>query len=659
MSLPKIAVLVLSLLLASCSSLFVLGIRADDVEVRYLVDLSRPWTQTVDVTVVLPAAGLEEETVMLPTWRPGRYTILDPVATVQNVRATSGSGEPLAIRKIDKSSWRVTTGGAEEVRVSYRVYANSLRDRTRHVDPTHAFLSGSSVFFYSPRLRAAPVRVEIFTPEGWDVATGLEKAPGLANVVVAANYDVLVDSPLEIGEHDRISFDVDGLPHEIVIWPAGVEHGAERMIADFGAIVREHAAIFGRTPYERYVFLIHAGPGGGGTEHLNSTIMQTSREAIEASVDGDGAWKRFLGLVSHEFFHTWNVKQLRPAGIHPYDYQHENYTDLLWVAEGTTSYYAPLTLVRADLAKVAGYLDEIGSAGDALRRNPGARVQSVAEASWDSWISSFNANSANTTVDFYGKGALVSLCLDMEVRKRTRNAVSLDAVLRTMFERFPLSGRGYTTDDLIATLDELSASSFAEFFARYVSGTERLPFEETLGVVGLEFAFEPRKKKGDEKGEEEEEKDDGDTEEETETEDGTTPAEIPTKAYLGLRLSGGGSGATVRTLLADGPAWDSGLLVGDEIVALNGKRLRAGDLDERLEKLAPGDTVTFHYLREDDLRTLDVVLAGVPDGKWKVRRLEAPTDEQKSAYASWIGHPWPGDEKAEEAEPAEATTPAE
>ncbi len=613
--------------LASCSALATLGIRVDENEVVYHVDLTRPHTQTLDVTLTLPTRGVESEEVMLPTWRPGRYTILNPASTVLQVRATDADGGELDIEKTSKSAWRVETGGSSEVNVHYRVYANSIGDRTRHVDPTHAFLSGSAVFFYAPRLRSAPVRVVLDLPEGWGVASGLETAPGEERTLVADDYDVLVDSPIEAGEHDRISFDVDGKAHEIVIWPAGTEHDADRMVEDFSAIIRAHHAIFGSYPYDRYVFLVHAGAGGGGTEHLNSTIMQTSLAAVEGSVDGSSSYERFLSLVSHEFFHTWNVKQLRPAGIHPYDYQRENYTDLLWVAEGSTSYYTALTLVRAGLDEPSDYLRSLGSAADRGRKSAAERVTSVASASWDSWISSFNPNTVNTRVDFYGKGSRVSLCLDLEIRRRTNNAVSYDTVLRTLYERFPLSGTGFTTEDLVSVANELTESSFEEFFERYVSGTEPLPYEDVLGVVGLQFTFEPE-------------------DDELELEEGA----VPVKPYLGLRLSSEGSGSGIRSLMVDAPVWESGLVVGDELIALDGKRLTPGSLDDLLEGKQPGDTVTVHYLREDELRTIEIALGGQPAGKWVIEHVEEPTDAQKEAYRSWCGAWWPGDEPEEEAD---------
>jgi len=639
----------LVLLALGCASPTVADLRTQDATVTYRVSLPAPQTQRVEISVALPTNGAEYVDLMLPVWRPGRYSVLDPVGTLRSFEATNGSGNVLPTTRTDKSTWRVETGGADTIRASYSIYANSLYDRTRHVDSTHAFLSGSSVFMYTPPLRNAAVRVEVDAPEGWTVAGGLENAPGEELVLVADSYDVLVDSPLEIGLHDRHVWEIDGIPHEIVIWPQGLEYDVERMQTDFGKIIQAQAAVFGRTPYERYVFLIHATRGGGGTEHLNSTIMQVSRAAVEGSLENDSTYKRMHGLVSHEMFHTWNVKQLRPAGMHPYDYQRENYTDLLWVSEGMTSYYGDLTLVRAGLKKEKKYIDGLASSIESMRRRPGTRVQSPAESSFDAWTKadSSSADDYNTEVSFYSQGLMASLLLDMELRGRTENHVSLDDVLKTLFERHPLSGTGFTTADMIAVCDELSASSFRKFFASYVAGTEEYPLEEALLAVGLELSFEPTPDK-----QKEEEEDEGEEAEETEEPVAAEASarEPEVKAYLGLRLSSGGSGSRVTLALADGPAYDAGLIPGDEIIALNGRRLRSSDLDKRLEKLEAGDDVLLHIMRNDELIELRITLDGIPDGKWKIARVKEPTSLQMEAYADWLGQPWPEQKKSADAE---------
>ncbi|MCH7601321.1 MAG: M61 family metallopeptidase [Planctomycetes bacterium] len=619
----------------------------------YTVSLPAPQTQMVDLSIRVPNVTGPTIDFALPVWRPGRYVVLDPAGTVREVRATSDSGRSLEIEKIDKSTWRVTTGGASVVRVDYRVYANSLGDRTRHVDDTHAFLSGSSVFLYVPDRKQDPILIKIDAPPDWKVASGLEHLPGDERTLIAPNYDVLVDSPIEIGLHDRLDFDVDGTPHEIVIW-GHADYDADELTTDFATIVEAQTSIFGEMPYERYVFLIHVGAGmGGGTEHLNSTIMQTRR----ASLEDKKTYKRFLGLVAHEFFHTWNVKQLRPAGIQPYDYAKENYTKLLWVSEGMTSYYTGLTLARTELTKTKDYFKSLADSIGSLRNLPGAKIQSLEESSFDAWIK-FNhstPDSANSTVNFYSKGSLVSLLLDMELRSRTGNDISLDDLMKTMYRRYPLGGGGFTPDDLVNVASELSESDFKPFFASYASGTDEPDFETALKTVGLELTFKPSKKddededKDDEDDEDDKIDDDG---EETEEEDADLPQEPKMKAYIGMRLSSVGGKTTVRSVRSDGPAYLGGVISGDEILAMDGRRLASGDLDKRLKKMEPGDAVALHLMRRDELKIIELILAGKPDGKWTLQRVKEPTDQQKVAYESWLQQDWPEPkEKAEEDHP--------
>ena len=574
--------------------------------IEYTVSLTEPQTQMVDIRMVIRDVAGSTLDVAMPVWRPGRYEILNPAGTVRNVRALPGPGRSLPIVKTDKTTWRITTGGAGEVIVTYRVYANSLDDRTRHVDDTHAFLSGTTVFFHVPGRLKDPVRINIEAPADWKIATGLECEADNPRKLRASDYDVLVDSPLEIGIHDLLEFEVRGKPHEVAIW-GNAKYDPAKLKTDFAKIIECQADLFGDMPYRRYVFLLHIYPNAdGGTEHLNSTIIQTPRESLE---DPD-AYKGFLNTVSHEVFHTWNVKQFRPAGIHPYDYQRENYTDLLWVAEGTTSYYADLTNVRAGIIEPEEYLTALGDQIHAMRSRPGVRVQSLAEASFDAWIR-FNGQTRddpNFTISFYGIGALASLLLDLQLRGRTESRVSLDDLMREMYRRFPLSGKGYTTADMIGLLETISGSKWNDFFTFYIQGTEPYPFESALDVVGLDLSMEPERK----------------------------DAAIGQKPYAGLKLAAHDGRAVVRCALSDGPAYTAGVNSGDEILAINGRDVSASRFDQTIAELRPGDTTTLHLLRRGEMRTVSFRLAGMPDARWNISLVKDPTPSQKAAYRSWL-----------------------
>ncbi|MDQ7014219.1 MAG: PDZ domain-containing protein [Planctomycetota bacterium] len=580
---------------------------AEQVAVEYTVSLARAHSQLVDITARLPNPDGRPLSVRLPTWRPGKYLILDHAGTIVQLRARDANGLVLPVHKTDKATWRIDPVHAGDIVIEYTIYANSLNDRTRHADDTHAFLSGSAAFLYTDSSRHLPLRVRVEVPQGWQVATGLAPDPVEPNAWLAPDYDVLVDSPLEIGEHQLIGFSVDGTPHDIVIW-GQAEADAEKLAADFAAIVRAHRDIFegvgGRLPYQRYVFMIHSQPGiGGGTEHLNSTIMHTRPSTFTS----DSSYERFLGLVSHEMFHTWNVKRLRPAGMTPYNYQLENYTDLLWVAEGTTSYYDDVTLVRAGLIEPDSYLAQMSRTISRERLRPGYAVQSLADSSYDAWIK-FNRstpNDVNTTVSFYTKGALVSLMLDLEIRSRTDNAVSLDNVLRQLYLRYPLDAGGFTTSDMLDMLESLTETSFEAFFGAYVSGTQPLDLDRAFAVAGLTLV----------------------------------EGERPKGAYLGISMSG----ETVRTVRANGPAFAAGVQANDTLRTVNGDEFD-GDLDELLEEIRPGKTVTLGLTRREQPREIRIVTMARPVATWTLEHVDEPTALQRAVYESWLGQAWPAPE---------------
>lgn len=596
-------------------------------QINYTVNLDQPQTQTLTVTMRVSDFDRDTLEVSLPVWRPGRYEVLELATTVRSVRARQPGGGDLAIEKTAKSTWRIDTRGVRDVEIISEIYANSLNDRTRHVDDTHAFLDGSAVFMFVDEWRDRPVEVTLNAPSEWRIACGMEFKNGSKNVLVADNYDVLVDSPIEVGLHEKIVFEAAGRPHEIAIWGEAV-YDAEELKEEFTKIIESQAEIFGGVPYKRYVFQVHAGPGlGGGTEHLNSTIMQTSSTFGEnrASLRG------FLGLVAHEYFHTWNVKQFRPAGIHPYDYLRENYTTQLWIAEGSTSYYDDLTLARIGVTTTRDYLSGIAGSYSSISQSPGARLQSLEASSFDAWVK-FNKNwqdKSNTTVSFYTKGALVSLMLDMEIRGRTQNAHSLDTVMRLLYERFPLSGPGYTEEDFAGIVEELVGSDMSSFFRAFVSGTSPLTLDAAMRVVGLELT--------------------------TEKADKNKPDSLP---YLGLSLRGEEGLSVVTTVQSDGPAFVGGIRPGDAVLAVNGKRVRGTSLDAALKDVAASDAVMLSIFRGDRLLEIELKTGSKPNRRYVIEHMEAPTALQKQTYRSWIGQPWPGDkDEAQDEEGASEEKP--
>jgi len=600
-------------IVALACTLFAARVLAAPPPVAYTVHLDNPQTQIITIEMHLTGINTGEVSILMPTWRPGKYTILDLASEVRTLTAAAPDGSTLPVTKPDKSTWTITTKANHELTVRYTLYANALADRTRHVDQTHAFLSGSAVFMLWPEHRNDPVTITFPNlPEHWTIATGLESID--AQTLAAPNYDILADSPIEVGIHDLLRFQVDGVPHEIAIW-GRAQYNPEKLRRDFADIVREQVAIFGSMPYSRYIFLLHVQPGaGGGTEHYNSTIMQTRPSAF----DTPDNYRRFLGLVSHEFFHTWNVKQLRPAGLSPYDYTKENYTPSLWLAEGTTSYYGPLTLARADLITTDQYLKGLASAITGYSARPGKNIQSLAQSSHDAWIKFNRAgpDRDNTTVSFYRKGSLASLVIDAEIRRQTNNRNSLDDVMKTLYQRFPYASPGYTPEDIIEIASAVADADLAPLFATVITSTEPLPLEDALAWFGVEMVEEPIKTPW----EKEDERD----------------AKL-NRPYLGLKLNA----TKIRAVLEDGPAFASGLNANDELVAINEDKVTGSNFSTLEKALTPGQTATITYFRRDTLHEITLTVAAKSNTKLKLKLAVNPTPAQQQAFTAWLDQPWP------------------
>ncbi len=593
---------------------------SDAVNTRYTIDLARSRSQLMDLTIEMADVDADTTLLQLPVWRIGRYEVIDPAGTVRTLSAHDAAGREIAFTKLDKSTWSFDTSDADSLIVEYTIYANSINNRTRHADASHAFISPSMVLMYDPKRRSLPVSVEVTgTPDDWRVATGLDSDPAgkAGRAFVARDYDTLADCPLEIGIHDLKRFEVRGVPHEIVIWGTH-QADLDQLAEDFAKIVDAQAQVFeftGPLPYGRYVFMIHSGDGlGGGTEHINSTIMQTNPK----SFTDDDRYGGFLGLVSHEMFHTWNVKRLRPAGIAPYDYQHENYTDLLWVAEGTTSYYDDLILARTGLIDLDEYIDRIRGGMQYVRTQPGLHVQTLEESSFDAWIK-FNhrtADSPNYAVNFYSQGALASLLIDFWVRDHTADERSLDNVMRDLYQRHPLEDGGFTTGDLaqsMARTAEQPLDAAREFLHELVGQTGDMELEEALLTAGLELTLETDREGSD----------------------------------LGLRLGEQDAFAKARTVYEGRPAFAAGVIADDLIIAIDDSQATPDSVKELLKRTDPGTAVTLTIVRRSKLIRITLTTAELAP-KWELERVEEPTRAQRSRFQSWTGQPFESDDESDD-----------
>lgn len=586
-------------------------------EISYTVSMSQPHTHLLEVEARLrwregSTAPARAELVM-PVWTPGSYLVREFERHVQDFAAQDGAGRALQWSKANKNTWRVETAGARDVRVRYSVYSNELTVRTNELNDRHAFWNNSALLMYPEGHLAAPSTVRVVPREGWKIATGLAAVSGERNTFRAESFDILYDSPFIVSDFKVVSFEVRGVPHRIVIDGEG-NYDLERMRRDVQKVSEANAELMKEVPMRDYTFILMTHPtASGGLEHLNSTALIWRRHFFRP----DANWRDFLGLVSHEYFHLWNVKRIRPDALGPFDYTRENYTRLLWVAEGGTSYYGDLLVRRAGLMTDKQYLESVAGAFQSLQNTPGRLEMSVEEASFDAWIKYYrpDENSVNSSISYYDKGAIVSLLLDMEIRKRSNGARSLDDVMRTLYTEFFKKNRNYAPEDFQRAAETAAGGSLDEFFRRYVRGREELDYNAALLTVGLRL----------------------DT---TGAGDEGKPAPPP-KAYLGATLAQDGDRLMVRNVPAGTPAYEQGLNAGDQIVAVDGNRATLTFLNARLEEKRPGDAVALNVFRTDELRTFNIKLGSRTDAPYRIFPLKNPTPDQTRNYQSWLGAPFP------------------
>lgn len=563
--------------------------RADSPASTFEVDLSQRASQIAWIEGrfegLTPGATLA---LSFPIWRTGLYRVIDPAGTVSQLTFEDGEGLALTLARSGTSRWEGTVPPSGQLHIRYRVYANSLEDRTRDIDANHAFLNPGAVFPYVEALRDAPVHVQLDLPESWALISGLDGCG--PDCVVAPTYDRLVDSPLEAGTFAAVEFAAGPVQTTIAIdgpW----DGNAERLTADVAALMTAAADVFGAAPLptDRYLFLLHSGEGlGGGTEYYNSTVVHTDPKAF---------WdkKRYEGLLSlfaHEYFHTWNVKRFRPAPIARYDYEQPAIVDLLWAAEGLTSYYDLLLLRRAKLVDDKRFLEMLGEMVDDVLDHPGYGRQSLAEASEEAWIKGYHRgrdrtpDKHNETISFYAQGGVLGLVLDLKLREATAGVASLDTLMTMLYEDFPLGGPGYDFLAMKARVQALAGAELAEAFERWVYGREPLPVGEALATVGLSLSRKALK-------------------------------EGAATAALGARLREEGGRVSIRDVDRRAPAFAAGLQAEDELLAVAGSLVRSKDLEPLLRRHTPQETVPLTLGRRGELLTLPVPLATAA-GAWEI-----------------------------------------
>ena len=563
------------------------------------------------LSVELEVDGLRRGTdyvdFKMPTWTPGSYRIRDFSRNIVEMSARDGSRN-LVVEKLNKNTWRVNLNGQRRAYLTYKVYAFEPTQRTSYVDNERAMLNGASVFLYPVGMESQESLVVINKPRAWrQVTSSLPWVGGSSPVFRAENYDVLVDSPIMLGNHSILEFEASGIPHRYAISGEG-NYDDERLIADTRKILEEIHEIFGTIPYDEFtIFLELRDSGGGGLEHQNSTHLIESRWTFSPEAD----YRRFLDLVAHELFHIYNVTRMRPQAFQTYDYERENYSTLLWFVEGFTSYYDHYLLRRADLVSDDAYLQLIAADIQRLEATPGRLVQSLEEASFDAWIKYYqpDENSPNSTVSYYRKGSLVGLILDLTIRSATNGERSLDDVFRMLWEQYVATGEGYDFDMIRSVCDSLAGRSLDDVY-QYITTTAEIEWEPILEPFGLLLMRSY-----------------------------SSPVDS-VKAYYGFQTRMEDGRIYINRVDHDTPATRTGLSVGDELIAVDGFRL-VGEAGQRiLAYRSPESEVSLIVSRNGILSTYRIRPEVSPPDRYSILRIEPPTTEQEELYSNWLEVPW-------------------
>jgi predicted metalloprotease with PDZ domain len=557
-----------------------------------------------NVSLAVAAPDPEGQVFTLPAWIPGSYMIREFARNIVRIRAESG-GQPVELAKLDKHTWRAAPVAGPLI-LHYEVYAWDLSVRAAHLDQSHGFFNGTSVFLRVLGQDAAPHQVDIQRPgdpaaSDWRVATSLPELGARRygfGTYIAGDYDELIDHPVEMGDFALASFKSHGIQHDIVVTGRVPNLDMERLQQDLKAICDTQIAFFEpkakKAPMDRYVFLTMAvGEGYGGLEHRASTALLCARADLPSTAalrtaERSEGYVTFLGLCSHEYFHTWNVKRIKPAVFAPYDLQAETYTPLLWLFEGFTSYYDDLMLVRSGIISEAAYLKLLGKTVASVLRGSGRTKQSVAESSFDAWTKYYrqDENAPNAIISYYTKGSLVGLAFDLTIRAKTGGAKSLDDVMRALWERYgrdfyagkPGSGRGVTEREVEALFDEVSGVRLKTMFDRYVRGTEDIPVAKLYAPFGIKLTDDRKN----------------------------------AKPSLDAGIGRDPLGAKLTQVHEGGPAHQAGLSAGDVVIAIDGLRVNGNplNLEQLFARYRVGDTVTVHAFRRDELLSFEVTLQG-------------------------------------------------
>lgn len=553
--------------------------------------------------VSLNYSGISSESVdfKLPSWTPGYYMIMDYAKYIVNFKAVSSSGESLSWEKTAKNVWKVQTVKTNAVTVSYDVFSFRTSVADSFLDDGRGFISPTGIFMYPAGKINNPVTVTVIPYEKFSqISTGLDPLEGKTNTFYASDFDVLYDSPILAGNQEILTFKVNGIPYTVAAEKLG-DIDRKKFIADHKKIVESAIAIVGEIPYKHYTFLI-MNRGGGGLEHTNSMAVFSSL----SSFNTPEGYKRWLGFVAHEFFHLYNVKTIRPIALGPFDYDKENYTNMLWFSEGVTSYYEGIILNRAGLYSREDALGELKTSIANYENIPGHLYQSVAQSSFDAWILFFNRseNAQNTTISYYDKGCALGMLLDLKIRYETKNQKSLDDVMRELYRvYYKEKKRGFTDKEFRKVCENIAGSSLSEIFDTYIPTVQDLDYTKYLGYAGLSIDLKP--------------------------------VDVP-GAYLGVSNREDADNLMITRVEWNSPGYIAGLSPQDIIKEIDGEKATAKLLSDLLNSKKPGDKILLTVTHREITNTIEIELGKKTVRSFDIKPLPDATPEKVAILDKWL-----------------------
>ncbi len=583
------------------SLLLVTGFAQSKNQIEYLIDIQQPVHHLAKITVNLPK-GKSSYLLKLPNWRTGNYHILNQANGIRRFAAHNAKGNPLEWKQNDKSTWEIQNPTRKAVTASYLVYANELGKRTRHIDGSHAFLDATAVLMYEPSQMNLDHVVKLQVPDNWRSFSGMEEID--KHTFRADNYDQLADSPIEVGINKLVEFSEDGRDYQVVFW--GKSNRSYKKIADdIKQIVTVSQTIWKGYPFKKYVFMIHATSGAGGaTEHVNSTVIQRARDLFGKKED---YLNKFLRTTAHEFVHTWNVKAYRPKELVPYDYQNESRTDLLWMAEGSTSYLADRLLLISKLESVKEYLESLSKAINKYQHKPGTHIQSVSDSSREAWISQRGDFANNYAANIYSEGFMATWLLDFKMLEESHLRNSIRDLHQALFEQQQsekIKVKPYDSNFLQKLLETITGNNYQSWWNENIEHPLKINFSQLIASAGLRF------KKIEEK---------------------------DYKAWTGFTGKDKKGLITLEKVERNSPAWKADLTINDQILAINGYKVTQENLEKWLTQFKQGEKIAISFFREQQLMSTTLVLAQTTK---KPRALELnpkATKKQKAFFRAWLG----------------------